>query len=113
MQNIYDNVSSYHGNFVLEALHKLCLSKKIHLKLYDYNEPVRGKDQRDIESAGAKSLIRSYVDTSHDLVSAVDIADALKCGSVLKNSAVSVVTIEKSTGITGTKIQKFSFLPVQ
>ena len=68
MQNIYDNASSYHGNFVLEALHKLCLSKNIHLKLYDYNEPARGKDQCDIDSAGAKSLIRSYVDASHDLV---------------------------------------------
>ena len=30
------------------------------------------------ESAGAKSLIRSYVDTGHDLVSAEDVADAFK-----------------------------------
>ena len=50
-----DNTSSYHGNFVLEALHKLCLSKNINLKRYDYNEPTHKKDQCDRESAGAKS----------------------------------------------------------
>ena len=101
-----DNASSYHRNFVLEALHKLCLSKNIHLKQYDYNEPACGKDQCDRESAGAKSLIQSYVDAGHDLVSAEDVADALKYGSGLKNSAVSVVSIEKSAARMGTKIQK-------
>ena len=34
-----------------------------------------------------------------------DVTDALKYGSGLKDSAVSVVSIEKSTAITGTKIQ--------
>ena len=52
-----DNVSSCHGNFVLEALHKLCLSKHIHLKQYDYNKPAHGNNQCDRESTGAKSLI--------------------------------------------------------
>ena len=42
-----DNASFYPGNFVLEALHKLCLSKNINLKQYDYNEPAHGKDQCD------------------------------------------------------------------
>ena len=92
-----DDASSYHGNFVLEALHK-------HLKWYDYNKPAHGKDQFDRQSAGTKSLTRSYVDASHDLVSA-DVTDVLKYGSGLKDSAVSVVSIEKSTAITGTKIQ--------
>ena len=34
-----------------------------------------------------------------------DVTDALKYGSGLKGSAVSVVSIVKSTAITGTKIQ--------
>ena len=59
-----------------------------------------------LASAGAKSLIQSYVDAGHDLVSAEDVADALKYGSGLKISTVSVVSIEKSAAIMGTKIQK-------
>ena len=42
-----DNASSYHGNFLLEVLQKLCLSKNINLKQYHYNKPVCGKDQCD------------------------------------------------------------------
>ena len=53
-----ENGSSYHRKFVLEALYKLCLSKNIHLKQYDYNEPVRGINQCDRELAGAKSVIQ-------------------------------------------------------
>ena len=75
------------------------------MKWYDYNGTKREKDQCDRESAGAKSLIQSYVDAGHDLVSA-DVADGLKYGSGLKKSVVSVVSIEKSAAILGKKIQK-------
>ena len=57
------------------------------------------------ESAGAKLLTWSYADASHDLVS-VDVADALKYGSELKNYTVSVVSIGNSAAIMGMKIQK-------
>ena len=62
----------------------------------------------DRESAGTKSLIQSYVDVGHDLVSAEDVADALKYGSGVKHSAVLVVSIKKSH--KNSKDQKFSFL---
>ena len=88
------------------ALHKLCLSKNINLKEYDYNEPACGKDQCDRESAGVKSLFLSYVDAGYDLVSAEDVADVLKYESWLKHSAVSVVRTDKSAEIMGPKIQK-------
>ena len=90
---------------MFETLKKLCLSNNINLKWYDYNGTKREKDQCDRESAGAKSLIQSYVDAGHDLVS-VDVADGLKYGSGLKKSVVSVVSIEKSAAILGKKIQK-------
>ena len=33
---------------------------------YDYNEPCCGKDQCDCESAAAKSIIRSSIDSGND-----------------------------------------------
>ena len=95
------NAPSYQGKYVLEALYKLCSSKGISLKHYDYNEPQHGKDQCDGESAGAKSLICSFVDAGNDVSSSEDVAKALKYGSRLRNSAVAVANIETKSKITG------------
>eukprot|EP00111_Clytia_hemisphaerica_P013103 TCONS_00038459-protein len=38
-----DNAPSYHGNYYLESLYKLCKDKDISLQRYDYNEPSRGR----------------------------------------------------------------------
>ena len=92
-----DNAGSYHGNQILENLYKLC--KKYHLTLvrYDYNEPCRGKDQCDRESAGGKTVINSYVNAGNDVLSAVDIYNALQYGSGVRNAKASVVEIDSST----------------
>ena len=50
-----DNARSYHGNSYAEALYVVCKDKGFTVKQYDYNEPCRGKDQCDCETAGAKS----------------------------------------------------------
>ena len=68
-----DNASSYHANFSVEALYFLCKSKGIKLVRYDFNEPCHGKDQCDRKAAGAKSLIRNYIDAGHDVLCAEDI----------------------------------------
>ena len=50
LKNVYaksDNASSYHGNYYLTALYKLCEKKGLILKRYDYNEPCCGKGQCD------------------------------------------------------------------
>ena len=103
-----DNASSYHGNFIIEALFILCKNNQIQLKRYDYNEPCRGKDQCDREAAGEKSLICSFVDAGNDLVCAEDIYTALHYGHGLKNSAVGVATIKGKSKLSGTKIAKIS-----
>jgi len=54
-----DNAPSYHGNYYMESLYKLCKEKRISLQRYDYNESSCGKDQCDRESAGVKSVLRS------------------------------------------------------
>ena len=53
-----DDASSYHG----EALYQLCCERQIKLRRYNYSEPSHGKDQCDHESAGARCVLRSYVD---------------------------------------------------
>ena len=63
LKNLYaksNNASSYHGNCYIEVLHNLCKEKRLALLRYDYNELSRRKDQCDRESAGAKSVIRSF-----------------------------------------------------
>ena len=68
-ENIYgksDNDGSYHVNFAAETLYQICKSTEVNLFRYDYNEACCGKDQCDRESAVAKNLIRSFVDTGND-----------------------------------------------
>ena len=89
-----DNASSYHGNFYAEALHQLCCEIQLELKRYDYNEPCRGKDQCDRESAGAKCVMRSYVDAGNDLLTAEDVYQALHYGNGIRNAEVAVVAID-------------------
>ena len=75
LKNLYaksNNASSYHGNYYIEVLDNLCKEKQLALLKYDYNEPSCRKDQCDRESAGAKSVIRSFLNAGNDLMTAED-----------------------------------------
>lgn len=74
------------------------------MKHYNYNEPQHGNDQWDRESAGAKPLIHSFADAGNDFNSSEDVAKALKYGSGLRNSALTVANIEMKSKITGRTI---------
>ena len=62
-----DNAGCYQGNLSAEAIYKICKGRNIKLLRHDYNEPCCGKDQCDRESAAAKTILRSYVDSGNDL----------------------------------------------
>ena len=86
IENLYVksyNAGCYHGALVPEALFKICKANNFNLKWYDYNEPCKGKDQCDCKSAGAKNLMRSYVDAGNDIITALDIVTVLKHGNGL------------------------------
>ena len=104
-----DNAGCYHGNYVLEALYKLCLAKGLTLLRYDFNEPCKGKDQCDRESAGAKAVINSFVNSGNDLLTAEDLCTALHYGKGIKNTQACVLEIDlqKST-LGGTEIKHVS-----
>ena len=71
----------------------LCQKKCIPLLRYNYNEPCCGKDQCDRESAAAKTIIRSYVDSGKDLLTAEDIHQSLHYGYGMRNAQVAVAEI--------------------
>ena len=54
-----DNASCYHSNFAAEGLYHFHKQHGIKLLRYDNNEPSKGKDQRDRESATTKTLLRN------------------------------------------------------
>ena len=94
-----DNAGCYHGNFILEATFKLCKAKGLKLLRYDFNEPCKGKDQCDRESAGAKTKMNSFVNSGKDIKEAEHFFQALHHGNGIQNSKASIIEInsEEST----------------
>ena len=118
IENLYvksDSAGCYHGALVPEALFKICTANNFNLKCYDYNEPCKGKDQCYHKSAGAKHLMRSYVDAGNDIITALDIATALKHGNGLHNAKASVSEKNANkTNLEGEKIPKLhTYLSIQ
>ena len=81
-----DNAGSYHGHSYAEALYMMYKDKGFTLKRYDYNEPCHGTDQCDREAAGAKSLMRTYIDADNDIHAAEDVFKALHYGKDIQNA---------------------------
>ena len=101
-----DNASSYHGNQILDNIFFLCKSHGIKLIRYDYNEPCRGKDQCDRESAACKTVINSFVESGNDVKTAENVYDALHYGTGVKDSKACVLQIDSSkSALVGPKIK--------
>ena len=102
-------VSAPDASLVPEALFKMCKDKGFRLLWYDYNEPCKGKDQCDRESAAAKTIIRSFVNAGNDLISADDVYKSLHYGSGMKDGQISVAEADSErASLTGKKIDKFT-----
>ena len=100
-----DNAGSYHGNHMLEALFKLCKAHNFNLLRYDYNEPCKGKDQCDRESAGVKTVMNSFVSSGKDMMNANDMFVAVHYGRGIRNTKASVLEIDsEKTSLSGTTI---------
>ena len=103
-----DNASSYHGNFYPESLYHFCKQNGIILQQLDYNEPQKGKDQCDRESAVARSMMGCFVDEGNYILTAEDIYKVL-VNSKMKNTIVFVVSFQKNEcEVDGYKIVNIS-----
>ena len=104
-----DNAGSYHGSCIFEGLFKVCKHAGFRLMRTDYNEPCRGKDQCDQESAAAKSIINSFVDAGNDLMTAEDVYKALHYGNGMQDTKVCVLQIDgDNTSLSGKAIRNVS-----
>lgn len=104
-----DNASCYHGNFIAVALYKMCKKADLCLLRYDFNEPCKGKDQCDRESAGAKAVINSFVSNGSKVECADDICKALHYGNGIKNAAAGVLEVDVSkSALSGTAMKNIS-----
>ena len=63
-----DNSGCYHCKVCPESLYKICKKFGIILKRLDFNEPQKGKDQCDRDSAVARSVLRSFVDEGNNIL---------------------------------------------
>ena len=70
VKDLYVKSDNDHGNSYAEALYVMCKDNGFIHKRYGYNEPCHGKDHYDHEAAGAKSLMRSYIDAGNDILTA-------------------------------------------
>lgn len=86
-----DNAGCYHGNFIPEATFKLCRAKGLKLLRYDFNEPCKGKDQCDRESAGAKTKMNSFVNSGKDIKEAKHVFEALHCIMEIARKALCTI----------------------
>ena len=104
-----DNAGCYHASQTLEIMKVICEEKGFELLRYDFNEPCKGKDQCDRESAAAKRVIRSFLDAGNDINTAKDIFDGMHYGRGLQEAKVCVAEIEAQiTSINATKISNFT-----
>ena len=69
------------------------------LQRYDFNEPPRGKDQCDRESATAISYIHNYVENGDNPLNANNVCSALHYGSSIQYAEVCVVEIDSSVAL--------------
>ena len=91
-----DNAGCYAGNGFLEGQNHILKSCELVLKRHDYNEPQRGKDQCDRESATAQHLRTTYVNAGNDIQSAEDVKKSLLYMNGVRNAKVSVVSVDES-----------------
>ena len=103
LADVVYNAGSYHRNYCLEVLYNICKNKNIRFLRYDYNEPCCDKEQCNRESAGAKSLLRSFVDADNDMTTANDICKGLRYGFGLKNALVGVIEYDNSVSFKNTE----------
>ena len=91
-----DNAGCYSGNFVAEIESSICRQNGFTLLRYDYNEPQKGKDQADRESAVAKRYMNGYLNSGYDIITAEDIKKSILYLGGPADTKVSVIEINKN-----------------
>ena len=103
-----DNANCYHNSLGPEALYRLRKNYGIDLCRYDFNEPCKGKDQCDWESATVNTILRSYLDAENDILTSDDLDECMCYGGFGVQLAEICVAVNDQTKIlTGKKTKNF------
>lgn len=102
-----DEAGCYHNSSLILAVRDVADRVGVSDESYHYSEPQSGKDVCDRILCPMKSLIRSYCNEGHDVLTAVDMRNALTQHPVKgTTAAVNVVNKSKKT-LSVNKIEQF------
>ena len=109
-----DNASCYAGASAVTVKQEIAEKLDLDITAIDFNEAQKGKDQCDGDGAVAKRAIKSYVTEGHNVLSAIQIKEALDNSSgSLRNSKASVISVGASEGnLEKAKIPNISVITI-
>ena len=90
-----DEAGCYHNNLLIASLKDIGNKVGLHVQQYDFSEPQHGKDICDRIICPLKSAIRTHCNEGNDIMSAVDMHQALNNHPV-KGTTCSVVIINEN-----------------
>lgn len=103
-----DEAGCYHNNCLIAALRDIGKRVGVNVQGYHYSEPQAGKDICDRILCPMKHAIRTYSNEGHDVLTAVNMRDALLQHPV-KGTTAAVSTVDESKKTLSIKnIQDFS-----
>ena len=103
-----DEAGCYHNSSLVTVVRDVAKGVGVEVHSYHYSEPQSGKDICDRILCPMKSSIRAYCNEGHDVLTAVDMRDALTQHPVKgTTAAVSIVDESKHT-LCINKIEHFS-----
>ena len=94
-----DNAGCYSSAVVIAGKAAIATKKGFNLMQTEFNEPQKGKDQRDRDVAVIKKHIKSYKYSGKDVTTAKDCFKALSHAGGVGNVKPSVVTIQFGTQV--------------
>ena len=84
-----DESGCYHNSSLVTAVRDVAKGVGVEVHSYHYSEPQSGKDICDRILCPMKSSIRAYCNEGHDILTAVDMRDALTQHPVKGNNSCS------------------------
>ena len=111
LQRVYlrsDEAGCYHNSSLIAAVRDVAKEVGVAVHSYHYSEPQSGKDICDRILCPMKSSIRTYCNEGNDVLTAVDMRDALTKHPVKGTTAAVSVVDESKTTLCVNKIENFS-----
>ena len=91
-----DNAGCYHNASLILSLKSIGERAGISVRRYDFSDPQSGKDVCDRKIAPMKGHIQRWVNEKHDVVTAVDMKEALESYGGVRGCRIAVAEVDVS-----------------